>query len=56
MIEPALVLTLTVNAEAAASLTVTELRESEHVDLASASSQLSPTVPLNPLTGEICRL
>jgi DNA-binding NarL/FixJ family response regulator len=49
--EAAVVVTVTANADAV-PFTVTELGETEQVDSASVSEQLSATVPLNPLTGE----
>ena len=52
--EAAVVVTVTANADAV-PFTPTELGETEQVDSASASPQVSVTVPLNPLIGEIWR-
>jgi len=48
--ELAVVVTVTVKAVAVVPFTVTEVGETAHVDFASASVQLSVTVPLKPLT------
>ena len=55
-IEAAVVATVTVKAEAVVPFKVTELGETEQVDFASASPQVSVTVPLNPLIGATWRL
>jgi hypothetical protein len=55
--EGAVLVTLTVNAAAAVPFTVTEAGEAVQLAKDGAPLQLlSVTVPLNPLTGEICKL
>jgi hypothetical protein len=54
--EGAVVVTLTVNAEAAVPFGVTEAGEAVQLAKDGAPLQLSVTVPLNPLMGETCKL